>query len=541
MGMRRVLSLLSAAVLMLLAVSCADDAAVMSELDAAESVMEDSPETALALLDTMQRSRLVSRKAAARHALLYSQALDRNYIDMTTDSIIRPAAEYYSRHGSADERLKAQYYLGCIYRNLGDSERAMECYVRAERYVDRAEDYKAVGRLYSAKKAVYFDLYYFDMAYRYSLLSAEYYGRSGSSELCVKALLSAVHAASMQENYFSADSILTVIENEYGKDSLSSSNLSAYYSERLILSEADGSMMEKGKALEYYSLTNPEYATMPQYHLLSALVKARLGDFTEAYNLLSSYREIVRTEDIKRIKSEVKFIDERYNKEVEILRTKNTVLFLVFFSIIIISVVVGRLMIVRHRLKVQEIRESEARKDAELAEMSRNNLEEKKKCLELVNERLIIENKTLERMLAMSNITEATRKAISNRQTAITHVLSSKISGTDSNLLEYVEKLLGEVMEDKEEFILSTMMSYSVAHPKFVNYLRNQGLSEWETGYCCFYAMGLRGKEIGNLINNGSHSHHNRASIIRRKLGLGERDMNLGQYCQKLLRDLEKE
>lgn len=57
-------------------------------------------------------------------------------------------------------------------------------------------------------------MYYFDMAYRYSLLSA--------------------------------DSILTVIENEYGKDSLSSSNLSAYYSERLILSEADGSMMEKG-------------------------------------------------------------------------------------------------------------------------------------------------------------------------------------------------------------------------------------------------------------------------------------------------------
>lgn len=104
MGMRQVLSLLSAAVLLLLAVSCADDAAVMSELDAAESVMEDSPETALALLDTMQRSRLVSRKAAARHALLYSQALDKNYIDMTTDSIIRPAVEYYSRHGSADDR-----------------------------------------------------------------------------------------------------------------------------------------------------------------------------------------------------------------------------------------------------------------------------------------------------------------------------------------------------------------------------------------------------------------------------------------------------
>lgn len=131
MDMRLALSLLSAAVL-LLAASCTDDAAVMSELDAAEFVMEDYPETALAILDTMQRSRLVSREAAARHALLYSQALDKNYVDMTTDSIIRPAVEYYSRHGSADERLKAQYYLGCIYRNLGDPEKAMECYVRAE-------------------------------------------------------------------------------------------------------------------------------------------------------------------------------------------------------------------------------------------------------------------------------------------------------------------------------------------------------------------------------------------------------------------------
>lgn len=272
------------------------------------------------------------------------------------------------------------------------------------RYVDRAEDYKAVGRLYSAIKAVYFDLYYFDIAYRYSLLSAEYYDRSGSSELCVKALLSAAHAASMQKNYFSADSILTVIENEYGKDSLSSGNLSAYYSERLILSEADGSMMGKDtvqvllndylrevplekvewgivadtyiklgemdsavKALEYYSLTNPGYDTMAQYHLLSALIKARLGDFTEAYNLLSSYRGIVRSEDIKRIRSEAKFVEERYSKEVEILRTKNIVLLVVSFSIIMIFFI--------------------------LAEMSRNNLEEKKRCLELVNERLISENK----------------------------------------------------------------------------------------------------------------------------------------------------
>ena len=43
--------------------SCSDDTAVMSRLDQAESMMEEKPEEALALLDTMQRSRLVSREA----------------------------------------------------------------------------------------------------------------------------------------------------------------------------------------------------------------------------------------------------------------------------------------------------------------------------------------------------------------------------------------------------------------------------------------------------------------------------------------------
>lgn len=112
--------------------SCTVDPEVMSALDAAESVMEDSPETALSILEGLDRSLLVSREATARYSLLYSQALDKNWIDVTTDSIIRPAVEYYARHGSADERLKAQYYLGCVYMNSGEFEKAMECYVRAE-------------------------------------------------------------------------------------------------------------------------------------------------------------------------------------------------------------------------------------------------------------------------------------------------------------------------------------------------------------------------------------------------------------------------
>ena len=113
MGMRQVLSLLSAAVLMLLAVSCADDAAVMSELDAAESVMEDSPETALALLDTMQRSRLVSRKAAARHALLYSQTRKEPWSAMSVRNGMWIGRRIIGLSGGCIRR-KRRYILICI-------------------------------------------------------------------------------------------------------------------------------------------------------------------------------------------------------------------------------------------------------------------------------------------------------------------------------------------------------------------------------------------------------------------------------------------
>ena len=68
---------ITAAVLTCCAVmSCVDDSAVVEELDWAEAVMEAHPDSALALLDTLDRSRLRTRGAKARHALLYSQALD---------------------------------------------------------------------------------------------------------------------------------------------------------------------------------------------------------------------------------------------------------------------------------------------------------------------------------------------------------------------------------------------------------------------------------------------------------------------------------
>ena len=51
--------------------------------------MEARPGSALAVLEGIDKSELNSKELEAKHALLLSQALDKNYIDLQSDSIMR--------------------------------------------------------------------------------------------------------------------------------------------------------------------------------------------------------------------------------------------------------------------------------------------------------------------------------------------------------------------------------------------------------------------------------------------------------------------
>ncbi len=542
--------------------SCVDDSTVVTELDWAEAVMEAHPDSALTLLDTLDRSRLTTREARARHALLYSQALDKNYIELTTDSIIRPAAQYYARHGSPNDRLKAQYYLGCIFRNASDWEQAIEHFVNAEKYVDRATDWQAVGRLYSAKRAIYFDIYDFEKSYRDALLSAEYYGKSGDVPLMVKALINAANCAYFLHNYETADSLLHEVKAKHW-DGSSMSNKSSYFSISLylavktdstavksILSEylrtvtvpeemdwsavanmyrMSGNLDSALWALERYPITYPDYEEEAQYHILSSLIYEDLGLYDKAYASLKRYSEIVGREDIDKFEADTKFIEERYRHESEAIRHRNTVILIISGSVIALLLAAIILSNLRNKAKIAEITIAHERQEAE----------KKQQYLEDINTRLTEEKATLTEMLSKASIPEEARRSVNDMLTTVTRILSAKASGSDSEVIDQVTHKMEQLTEDRNQFVLSVMLSYATAHPEFTTTLKARGLSEWETGYCCLYAMGLRGKDIGNLIGGGSHAHHNRASAIRAKLGLTEHDTTLGRWLIRLANETD--
>ena len=86
-------------------------------LEDVDSYIEARPDSALAVLEGIDKSELTSKELEAKYALLLSQALDKNYIDLQSDSIIAPAVRYYENHGTPDERLKMYYYSGRIKQN----------------------------------------------------------------------------------------------------------------------------------------------------------------------------------------------------------------------------------------------------------------------------------------------------------------------------------------------------------------------------------------------------------------------------------------
>ena len=82
----------------------------------------------------------------------------------------------------------------------------------------------------------------------------------------------------------------------------------------------------------------------------------------------------------------------------------------------------------------------------------------------------------------------------------------------------------------------STRLAFKASHSQFMKYLEDCGLTESEQNYLCLYAIGMRGKEIGEYIQLKRHYHI--SSDIRKKLGIDEHETNIGIYIRKLMKRL---
>lgn len=111
----------------------------------ADSLMEEYPDSALHILESIESQQLTVQADRAYYALLLTQARDKNYIVQTDDSLIRTAVQYYDSIGDVQMQAKAYYYKGCIYRDANLCGEAVQEYLTAISLAKKAGNPKLQG------------------------------------------------------------------------------------------------------------------------------------------------------------------------------------------------------------------------------------------------------------------------------------------------------------------------------------------------------------------------------------------------------------
>ena len=543
-------------------------------LDSIESYISNDPQRALDSLRAMSQESITGAGNYARHALLHSMALDKNYIDITSDSIIAPALRWYRHHGTADQKLKTHYYMGRICQNRGDRESAMEHFMEAERSVPSASDAVAKGLLYMGKAKIFGEIYDFEAIIENAGKAGDFYMEAKDTNKYISTLCTIANKYLILEQYDSCRLALDEIKRFW--DNTVPSKKSNYFHTLISLQQKEGAIDSSLETVEKYieevpgkyvswttvarvfnssgnhrqealdALANctvftPDYENNPAYY--SALSDAcyASGKYKEAFEAERRYNDLVNASGFDIIDDDTHATIERLKAEISIMRQGNFIIVLILG--IVITALVSFIVIDRMKKKIREKNEEKERLAAEkeAAEKERKKLEianieieQEKKHFERLYSSLSKEKASLEKTIRNNAISGETRQHIFDRLTVLDNFITAYVSG---NRRDAATKELEKLISDREHFLYSTRLSFALMHPKFISYLKENGLTEKEMNYCCLYIMGFTGKDIGSYLQ--VKEQYNVNSSIRQKLGLDSHDGHLSPYLSEKMHELD--
>ena len=515
-----------------------------------ESYIEERPDSALVVLEKIDVSELSGKEERAKHALLYSMALDKNYIDKTDFEVLQPAIDYYKDNGTATDKLRTYYYQGRIYHNRGNEAAAMESYVKAINIGESSDDILTKARLYVAQGNIYNSLMRWDNAINANLQAAEYFYQMDKINSYVNCILKACNGYIHNDDCANAQRILDKCSNYIGE--VSNEKLSLYYAAQLTLQIKTGdsrnilttideyfvsvpitkrdylaianayiAIGENNKALDI--LEDRDYSSniskdMKYYATLVAIYE-NLHYYQLAHEANKKFYELHDAYVNSIFEQDTQFVEQEYALTLQHKQEKENKYRVIIISIILISILTVIVIYIRGKLKYRIIQQEYAEQEAERYRLLYLQMEEERDNLS----ELLSNNE---------NLDDSIKNVIIKRLELLNKFFTIYITN-NTNMGRKVDKELDELLNNKESFMMSTRLAFAGSHPNFIKYLEGHNLSQREIEYCCLYALGLNGKEVGSYIK--MRSHFNMSSCIRKKLGLVESDTNLSIYIKKLL------
>lgn len=144
-----------------------------------EQLMDSHPDSALTVLKEINSTSL-GEEDNARYALLYTQALDKNERDATSDSLISIAVNYYSDRKNSPELAKSHYYQGIYYITIGLIREAVDKLLDAGRVAASVGEDNLLGLIYGRLAILYVDQDETKKALEAYSMSGAYFNKVGN-------------------------------------------------------------------------------------------------------------------------------------------------------------------------------------------------------------------------------------------------------------------------------------------------------------------------------------------------------------------------
>lgn len=494
--------------------------------------MEERPDSSLAMLRRLDRDAIDTPRRKARFALDYAMALDKNWVDTTDVSIIKPALEHYRWSFKKKERFLSRYYYARILENGQSLEDAIQAFSEAEHCFGKGVDSVYLVRIHAAKGRIYAKQFINDKAeaalqeavrlarkqrdvenvQRMMLSLADFYGATGRFGQKDSTLVLVGNPLPGLELWKARSVAMLVLRNPVDstqfRDDWSLFHQTAdqhpEWLDRNIWVDYLLFRQHYSEALSVLSREQPESLPLSdEIAHWEQLKEACLGlsDYEGAFHAQDRYSSLVEELSLRKFQSDLRSTEERYEARLKQYRNRTLNVLLVVLFLIMAAMFYR---VLKKKRRVEDMM---------------SDLREEYEMLIRLRETELARNEYFAKRL------DARLKAL-------------KPYFTDEFPDElYDSTELRRMAEDSKEMLRNVGFLFGIYHPKFILALEGKGLSELEVGYCCLYALGFTGKEIPDKLQR--NSFYNTSSAIRKKVGLGPHDTNLSLWIQALYKDCE--
>ena len=271
-------------------------------LERAKAVMNDRPDSALAVLDSLgQHEAEFGKSFRMRYRLHRLNALNKvDTLFRSTDEA-KELAEYFDNHGTPNEQMLAYYLLGRAYYDIHEAPMALSCFQTATERTDTTAsdcDYRQLSRVYGQMGKIFYYQGLYQQELEYDDLSVKYGWKGNDPLTAIRSMGGKISAYRLMHNSDSAIFIcekVSALLNKYGYKDYSAAYLSSVLQElldkgeiekveryiRIYEAESDyfdsNNNIEKGRESYYYS-KGLYYMAVEKYDSAEYIFRKELRD-----------------------------------------------------------------------------------------------------------------------------------------------------------------------------------------------------------------------------------------------------------------------